>query len=148
MNNEWKKEFARRIRRKMVAKHMNQRELARIAGIHEVTLSRYICCTRTPPIHIVCKLAIALDCEFDYLVYGVPNCLYLESDADERWQDNFINNVIHRMQILQMPRAYIARETGLDYLTIYFYLKGVKTPSLPAAMRICKVFGCTLGELI
>lgn len=54
--------FAKRIRCRIVALDINQRELARRAGITEVTLCRYIKGHRKPTYDIVIKLAKALEC--------------------------------------------------------------------------------------
>ena len=60
---EFRQLFAKRIRQRINRLNIDQRELARRAGISEVTLSRYIHCTRKPTIDIVKKLAQALECE-------------------------------------------------------------------------------------
>ena len=54
--------FAKRIRRRIVALHIDQRELARRAGITEVTISRYIKCQRKPTFDNVVRIAQALEC--------------------------------------------------------------------------------------
>lgn len=54
--------FAKRIKRKMVPLHIDQRELAKRAGITEVTLSRYLNCQRKPTYDIVIRIAQALEC--------------------------------------------------------------------------------------
>lgn len=59
---ELKKIFAKRIRIKMVTLHIDQRELARRAGITEAALSRYLTCQRKPTYDIVIRLAQALEC--------------------------------------------------------------------------------------
>lgn len=61
-DNELMQLFAKRIKRKMVPLHIDQRELARRAGISEVTLSRYIKCRRKPTYDIVIRIAQALEC--------------------------------------------------------------------------------------
>lgn len=66
---EWRKEFARRLRR--IAHHnkdYDQRELAEASGISEVTISYYFNGTRSPRGDNLVKLAKALDCTIDELV--------------------------------------------------------------------------------
>lgn len=66
---EWRKEFARRLRR--IAhhnKHYDQRELAEVSGISEVTISYYFNGTRSPRGDNLVKLAKALDCTIDELI--------------------------------------------------------------------------------
>ena len=55
--------FAKRIRRRIVALNIDQRELARRAGIRESTLSMYIKFHRKPTYDIVIRLAQALECK-------------------------------------------------------------------------------------
>lgn len=60
--------FAKRIRRKIVALRIDQRELARRAGISEQTLSRYILCQRKPTVDMVIRIAQALECQPSELI--------------------------------------------------------------------------------
>ena len=60
---ELKQLFAKRIRRRIIALDIDQRELARRAGIRESTLSMYITQRRKPTYDIVIRIAQALDCE-------------------------------------------------------------------------------------
>lgn len=55
--------FSKRIRQKIVLNNINQRELAKRAGLSEVSLSRYIQCKRKPTYDIVIRIAKALNCE-------------------------------------------------------------------------------------
>jgi len=66
---EWKNEFARRLRRIAYRnKKYNQRELAEASGINEVTVSRYYNGLRSPSSDNLIKLAKALDCTIDELI--------------------------------------------------------------------------------
>ena len=65
---EWRYEFAFRLRKRMKRKGLNQRQLADLADLSEVTLSRYINGLREPSSHIVYQLAKALDCTVDELI--------------------------------------------------------------------------------
>lgn len=60
--------FAKRIRRKMVRLNIDQRELAKRAGITEVSLSRYMTGKRKPTYDIVIRIAQALECEAGDLI--------------------------------------------------------------------------------
>lgn len=55
--------FAKRIRQRLVTLHIDQRELARRAGLTETTVSKYIKCRRKPTFEIVVRIAQALDCK-------------------------------------------------------------------------------------
>ena len=66
---EWRKEFARRLRR--IAhqnKDYNQKELAEASGISEVTISRYYNGLRSPSSDNLVRIARALDCTIDDLI--------------------------------------------------------------------------------
>ena len=65
---ELKKLFAKQIRRRITALNIDQRELARRAGLTEVTVSRYIKGDRKPTYDIVIRLAQSLECEPSYLI--------------------------------------------------------------------------------
>lgn len=54
--------LAKRIKRKMVPLHIDQRELARRVGITEASLSRYMKGQRKPTYNIIVKIAQALEC--------------------------------------------------------------------------------------
>lgn len=60
---EYRQLFAKRIRQRINRLNIDQRELARRAGISEVTLSRYIQCRRKATFDMVKKIAQALECE-------------------------------------------------------------------------------------
>lgn len=60
---ELMKLFAKRIRRRIIALHIDQRELAKRAGITEVALCRYIKCHRKPTYDVVIRIAQALECK-------------------------------------------------------------------------------------
>lgn len=63
MNNMRRRQlFAKRIRQRINRLNIDQRELARRAGISEVTLSRYIQCHRVPSMEIIDRIAAALEC--------------------------------------------------------------------------------------
>lgn len=65
---ELREEFAKRIRRRLRALEIDQRELSRRSGITEVSLSRYLKCHRKPTYDIVVRLAQALECKPGYLI--------------------------------------------------------------------------------
>lgn len=65
---EWRKEFAFRLRKRMRAKKLNQKQLADLSGIEEHTISRYINATRKPTGDVIARLAIVLECSADYLI--------------------------------------------------------------------------------
>lgn len=57
-----------RIRMLMENKHLNQKELARLAGITEASMSKYLSGERTPRIDIIVNLANALEVTVDELI--------------------------------------------------------------------------------
>ena len=59
---ELKQLLAKRIRRYMNRMNIDQRELAKRAGLSEVSLSRYITGHRKPTYDIVIRIAQALNC--------------------------------------------------------------------------------------
>lgn len=66
---EWRKEFGRRLRRiAHLNKDYNQRELAEASGITEATISRYYNGLRSPTSENLIKIARVLDCTIDELV--------------------------------------------------------------------------------
>lgn len=60
--------LSKNVKRRMVALHINQKEIAKRAGITEVTISRYIHGHRKPTIDILYKIAKALECSIDDLL--------------------------------------------------------------------------------
>lgn len=66
---EWDQdEFIHMLRRKMRAKHLDQRKLAKLTGISEVNISRYRRGERRPSCENLIKMANVLECSLDELV--------------------------------------------------------------------------------
>lgn len=74
---EWRYEFKFRLRKRMRKKRkdMTQKELAILSGVEEHTISRYMNMTRKPSAEAVYKLAKALDCTPNDLIYFDDNNL-------------------------------------------------------------------------
>lgn len=60
-------------------KRLSQKDLARMIGVSEAALSRYIKNEREPSIEVMANLATALDTTVDYLTTGAK----AETDFDE-----------------------------------------------------------------
>lgn len=60
--DDLQKIFSKRIKRKLVSLGIDQRELAKRAGISEVSLSRYMSGYRKPTYDIIIRIAQALHC--------------------------------------------------------------------------------------
>lgn len=61
-NEELYREFSRRIRCRLRALHIDQRELSRRTGLTEASISRYVNGVRKPTYDIVIRIARALEC--------------------------------------------------------------------------------------
>ena len=68
-NDIFTKEFARRLRRKMLHKHIDQSELAERVGVSQGTISSYIRGIRTPTYLIINKIAKVLECDMNDFIY-------------------------------------------------------------------------------
>lgn len=66
---EFRREFSRRLRRKMWEKGINQMTLALEARISEVSLSHYMTGKSTPSFYVIDKIAKVLRCSVDDLRY-------------------------------------------------------------------------------
>lgn len=66
-DEQWRYEFAFRLRKVMRHRKLTQKQLAQLAGIEEDTLSRYLHRTRIPRIDILIAICDALDCSVDSL---------------------------------------------------------------------------------
>lgn len=66
--NELKKIFTKRIKCRLRALHIDQRELARRAGLTDAAVSRYMKGYRKPTYDIVIRLAQALECSAGDLI--------------------------------------------------------------------------------
>lgn len=64
---EYRREFARRLRKIMLNRRMTQRDLSEAIGISEVQLSLYLNGKQTPTVYRVSRIAKALDCTLDEL---------------------------------------------------------------------------------
>lgn len=58
---------SKNIRRLMIKNDLNQAELARKAGLTEVTISRYVNASRLPSTRVINKLTNALNCTYNDL---------------------------------------------------------------------------------
>ena len=59
------------IARKCKELKLSQKQLAEKTGLTEAGISRYISGQRLPRLDILLKIAAALDCTVNYLLYGV-----------------------------------------------------------------------------
>lgn len=59
------------IARKCKELKISQKQLAETTGLTEAGISRYISGQRLPRLDILLKIADALNCTLDYLLYGV-----------------------------------------------------------------------------
>lgn len=66
---EWRRMFSITLRKIMLKKNINQLELAQAAGMSNVTLSRHISQTCTPNGYTIHKIAKALECSPNDLVW-------------------------------------------------------------------------------
>ena len=65
----WRREFGRRLRKRMARKGLTQSELAEKVGVSQVMLSNFMTGRSMPGFYIVDKLARALDCSVDDFRY-------------------------------------------------------------------------------
>lgn len=74
-NNDWlsdlqiRKEFGRRVYRKMLRQGLSQKDLSELSGLSEVILSRYLNGKSSPTLQTIYKIAKALNCSADDLIY-------------------------------------------------------------------------------
>lgn len=61
--------FSENVKKYMQYERLNQRELARKAGISETTLSRILNCLIAPGIKSIVNLSLALNVKVDRLLY-------------------------------------------------------------------------------
>jgi transcriptional regulator with XRE-family HTH domain len=64
--------FAKRLKNILIEKGISQKELAKLIGVSEVTISRYLNEARNPRSEIVDELSRVLNVSTDYL-FGRPN---------------------------------------------------------------------------
>jgi DNA-binding Xre family transcriptional regulator len=64
-----RREFGRRVYRKMLRRNMSQRDLSEMSGLSEVMLSRYLTGKAAPGLQAIYKIAKALNCSTDELIY-------------------------------------------------------------------------------
>ena len=66
--NEWSKKFSEAVRERMYDARISQRELAKLSGIAENTLGRYLNGKRIPRADKIIKLATVLNCTVSELI--------------------------------------------------------------------------------
>lgn len=64
---DWKLEFSRKLKNKLAARCIPQKEFAKRIGVNEMTMSRYITGKRIPDSYTMGKIAHALNCDIEYL---------------------------------------------------------------------------------
>ena len=64
----WMQRFSQTLNSMMREQGLSQRELARLSGISQATINRYLNEMQMPSIKAILNLAYALDCEFDELM--------------------------------------------------------------------------------
>lgn len=65
---EWRAEFSKRLRCRLNELNMTQTDLARVTGLTEVSIHRYIYCERTPKSYDMLKIAKAVKCTVSELI--------------------------------------------------------------------------------
>lgn len=65
---EWRKEFGRRLKRIMWMKSVSQTELSERSGIGQTLISRYISGKANPSFYNVSKIARVLNCSIDEII--------------------------------------------------------------------------------
>ena len=60
---EWRKEFSRKLKRKLIFKNMSQRELSLSSGIPYNTIRRYVGGETIPNVLSIKKISKALECD-------------------------------------------------------------------------------------
>lgn len=67
---QWNAEFAKKLRYKMNARGVDQKELAESSGISETSISRYLAGTQSPKMFAIAQIAKALSASiFELLPY-------------------------------------------------------------------------------
>lgn len=66
----WRREFGRRLRKRMIRNGLTQEDLANMVGISQSMLSNFMTGRSMPGLYIVDKLARALDCSVDDFIYN------------------------------------------------------------------------------
>ena len=65
---EWREEFAHRLRRMYKRRGYNQKRFAEALGVSEMTISNYQKCKRTPDAAMLTNMATVLNCSVDDLI--------------------------------------------------------------------------------
>lgn len=94
--------LGRRIKHLLDANHMTQRDLAKITGITEVSLSRYINGDRTPRAVAISNIANALHVSADEL---------LGTESEESFETEYYR--IHRLIARNAPKMTSSQKTEL-----------------------------------
>lgn len=66
---EWRREFARKLKRKLKLRYMTQKELASLTGISYASLRKYMHAESTPNAYILNKISKVLKCHDAELIY-------------------------------------------------------------------------------
>lgn len=70
-DEEWKKRFAERLKRKLFSVGISQWQLSEKTGISEVAISKYLRCKAIPSAYNIDKLARALKCDISELMQDI-----------------------------------------------------------------------------
>ena len=65
---EWREEFAFKLRKAYRSRGYNQKQFAEEVGISEKTLSHYRRCIRTPDAITITNMAAVLDCDVSEII--------------------------------------------------------------------------------
>lgn len=66
-DDEWHKEFRRKLRKKITLSRLSQKELACVLGVSENTISNYVTGKRYPNIQVFMKMCKTFKCTMDEL---------------------------------------------------------------------------------
>ncbi len=67
-DQEWSMNFAQKLRKLLYQRGMSQKDLSKITGISEHTISKYHCMASQPTVGNIIKIANALGCSLDEII--------------------------------------------------------------------------------
>ena len=97
--------FGKRLEALLQEKSLSQRELSKLCGVSEVTVSRYVHGDRSPTSEILAKISDVLDVSSDYLLGRTKNQNIKLVQIDEVTLHILKDKDVDDMTIKEMKRA-------------------------------------------
>lgn len=136
--------FAERLSELIFDGKIVARDLAKEIGIGKTTVYEYLSGTKMPTLANLIKLADRFDCSTDFLLGLEPERYELVFKPCKPFCERFQEVLEH----FHLSRYKLEQMTGIAESALYYWAKGLKTPSVENVLLVCETLDCRVDFFI